>query len=224
MAGQIDSNDPSKGFKGEKDFVEKGEIRSDVLTIVDSTNPTKKLAFDVSGVPAGSTVTLTAPAADTALGGMKVARVWEEQNEGTAGGASVSAAFGATAVRVLNQSSDPDSIGLSVASNKITLPAGRYFVRVISPFFQVAACQLRLYDVTNSAVLAYGSTNYSGAGDTTPCVAHLMCGFTLAASADLRIEYHAGAVVATNGLGVPTSGITVSGHKEVYTQVEIVKY
>ena len=37
MSSQYDPNDPSKGFKGGKDFVEKGTIRSDVLTIVGSS-------------------------------------------------------------------------------------------------------------------------------------------------------------------------------------------
>lgn len=61
MGRQVNSNDPLSGYPSKREFEEKAEISDADFTICNESNKTKKIQFDCSGVPAGTTVTLAPP-------------------------------------------------------------------------------------------------------------------------------------------------------------------
>jgi hypothetical protein len=89
------------------------------------------------------------------------------KSSSTSGGDSTS---GSWETRDLNtEISDADGI-VSIASNQFTLGAGTYVINFSAPAFQSGSHQARLYDITGSAVLALGSTEYQSNSDATQTV------------------------------------------------------
>ena len=54
-----------------------------------------------------------------------------------------------------------DGIGITIASNRFEVPIGTYLIKWSAPAFRANRHQTRLYDYTNSAVVAGGSSEYS---------------------------------------------------------------
>jgi hypothetical protein len=103
----------------------------------------------------------------------------------------------------------------SLASNKITLPAGNYRIEASAPAYTVSAHRLRLYNDTDGSQIGLGQNAASGSVDTTMTTATLSLEFTLAASRAIRIDHYTGFSV-TNGFGL-ASGVDT----EVYADVKI---
>jgi hypothetical protein len=146
----------------------------------------------------------------------RVAVVREEQTSGTAGGTFTS---GADRTRVLNaEHSDLDGI-TSLSSNQFTLQAGTWVIEWSAPAYRVDQHQSFLYNVTDTAEVARGSsvlaTNANNVFSTSVGYAIV----TIAGAKAFEIRHRCTTTQATNGFGDPASFGT-----EVYTQVKITSY
>lgn len=121
--------------------------------------------------------------------------------------------------RVLNtEVTDAEGIG-SVASDHVTLAAGTYYARAVAPFLCTNRVGIRLYDITNSAVLARGPVNQATAASSGGVCSEVSGIFTLAGEAAIAVQYYAVAAQATYGLG---GGINQG--TETFTVLDIWRY
>lgn len=140
----------------------------------------------------------------------------DEKSSGTEGGTFTS---GAWQTRTLNTESTIDSIGASLSSNQITLPAGTYLATWSAPAFYVGYHQTRLYNVTDSSVIGIGNNSYARPdGSAHQTHSHGSQVFTLTASKVLRLEHRCSATLATKGFGLACSFGT-----EVYAEISFLK-
>jgi hypothetical protein len=140
----------------------------------------------------------------------------------TSGSAAGTFTSGAWQTRDL-QTEIYDGIGISIATNAFTLPAGDYLIKWYAPAYKVSGHQSRLYDVTGTAEIEVG-----GAGYTPAPVIHAggnVLDWSLGAARvspsganAYRIEHRCGVTFATDGFGVRNSwGV------EQFTLVEVFK-
>lgn len=156
-------------------------------------------------------------------------KVTNTQTQNTAGGATTS---GSWLALILN-TKDADTASIAslctgnatpvatcTAANQIVLPAGTYKISAYVPIgssstVSGSSSQVRLFNVTGSAVLINGRSTYAYAGDPTDIITGQ---FTLASTVAVDIQYQTQNSQATNGQGVPANfGV------EVYATVEITK-
>lgn len=148
----------------------------------------------------------------------KVALVIDSKTAGSSGGTFT---LGAWRQRDLNTIVfDPSSI-VSVSSNQFTLGAGKYLVRVRAPAASVNGHMARLYNVTDSAVVNYGSSENTqdNVADVVTTWSTVIAYVNIAGSKTFRVEHFAEKTFSTSGFGQTAS----TGAAETYTQVEIVK-
>ena len=85
---------------------------------------------------------------------MTYAIISDEKANNTHGGTFTQDAW---QTRDLNHTvADPDGI-VTLANNQFTLNPGSYLIECSGPAIEVSRHQVRLYDVTNSAVVEYGT-------------------------------------------------------------------
>jgi hypothetical protein len=141
----------------------------------------------------------------------------DQKTQNTDGGTFTS---GAWQTRTLNTESAVDSIGASLSSNQITLPAGTYLATWSAPAYYVNRHQSRLYNVTDSTVAGIGSSAFAVAGyaapDSTSSLGTAV--FTIDSPKSFRIEHRCQTTEATQGFGVGSNFGT-----EVYTQITFLK-
>jgi hypothetical protein len=171
-----------------------------------------------TGVPLSTTAAVgtdTTQIATTAF--VQAARAYvhirEQQVTNTNGGSTVATTWTA---RVLTTEVTDTGNNATLSSNQITLAAGTYQCRARSPFFDVGGAKIRLRNVTAGATVLVGSTEFMSSADTSQLNAFLTGQFTIAAAQALELQYYAGALVATNGLGAALN----SGEVEVYSEIE----
>jgi hypothetical protein len=153
------------------------------------------------------------------VAGVSVAVIADVKSSGTQGGTFTS---GDWRTRDLNtEIQDPDNI-VTISSNQFTLIAGTYLISFAAPAYAVAEHRVRLYDITNSAVIAQGINAFDypdanlngdhgismGSGVVTPT-----------ANTTYEIQHRCSSTKSTNGLGVSIS----NGSSEQYTTVTILK-
>lgn len=146
------------------------------------------------------------------LAGDPLVIVRDEKTSGTSGG---SATAGSYVTRTLNTVVVNRIAGASLASNQITLPAGTYQIDAACPANAAGAHQVRLYNVTDSSVIAYGSSIRVGTGSSNTSDLHLT--FTLSGTKALRIEHRTQVATDANDFGFPCS----FGNIEVYSSAVI---
>jgi hypothetical protein len=140
------------------------------------------------------------------LGTTNYLHVRDEKAYGTDGGSTTATTIH---TRTLNTVVANTINGASLASNKITLPAGRYIVSARAPGNSNNTHKADLYNFTSSTVILAGSNAYR-----EPSI--VVGQFTLTAPSDLTLRhYHNSA--AASGLG----GLVGAGGTEVYSEVEI---
>lgn len=147
--------------------------------------------------------------------------VREEQNSGTNGGTCTG---GSWQTRTINTVVVNQITSASLASNKITLPAGTYYIDATAPASMVNGHKAILYDTTSSADILTGTSEYSdSSGNNFDGYANtrsrIVGQFTLAAAHDLEVRHRSQATRNTSGFGCDTS----TGLKEVFTEVLIWK-
>jgi hypothetical protein len=138
----------------------------------------------------------------------------DEKASGTGGGA---ATIGAWTDHVINTVKTNTIAGASLASNQITLPAGRYEISAQVAGFLLGAFKARIRNITDSQTLGVGMSTHATAAAVQ--VSEASAAFTLSASKTIAIQYFAGTAAYGGDLGPPTS----SAEAEVYASVLIRK-
>ena len=147
---------------------------------------------------------------------LKIATLSDQKPSGTDGGS-----VGATSTwqtRTINTiDSDPNGLVLDLTNNEFTLAAGAYQIRAVCPFHHSSETRTRLYDVTNSVVIGYGSSAFVANNEEQQIAFNLR----VQPHKDnvYRIEFWATSNVVTTGLGIPSG----NGTNEVYSTVEITR-
>jgi hypothetical protein len=109
---------------------------------------------------------------------------------------------------------DRDSI-LSVSANQFTISqAGTYEISWEAPAYSVGNNKALLYSITDSAIIAYGSSILTATGAMN--VSRGTSVVTIASAKTFSIQHYGQTTVNTNGFGV-----AVSLGTEVYTSVVI---
>jgi hypothetical protein len=125
-----------------------------------------------------------------------------DQKDATNGGSGTS---GSWVTRDLNTVvSDPDNI-VTLSSNQFTLGAGTYLIHFTAPAYAVNGHQTRLYDVTNTAVVEYGTSEYARQLDNAGNSSMGATGVTITANTTYRVEHRVATTKTSNGLGVAAS-------------------
>ncbi|WP_374288502.1 hypothetical protein [Desulfovibrio desulfuricans] len=141
----------------------------------------------------------------------------DEKASGTHGGTSAAAAW---QTRDLNTLKMNNLGGASLASNRITLPAGRYYVRGKAPAYAASNTRCAIYDATNAAYLLHGNSmtaNQSYYGYVCPEVEGE---FTLAAQTTIELRMYTGSAIGSYGLGFAVGTANIN---EVYSELRIWK-
>jgi hypothetical protein len=165
----------------------------------------------IKELPPGDTLAGTGVAAQIMV-------VREEQASGT--GPGTPSAAGSWLTRVLNTIQSNSISGATLASNAVSLPAGTYLVRATASAVRVDLHRARLYNVTGSAALLYGTNGYGINNPDSPHLSHseVVGVFTLATTSSVRIEHYV-QTATSNGWGRPVG----QGVPEVYTQLFLEK-
>lgn len=144
--------------------------------------------------------------------GMRSPDIWvrEEQVSGTNGGGFTS---GADQTRVLNTIKN-NAISASLGSNQLTLPAGTYVLQWRAPAAAVSNHQSLLYNVTDSAVIERGSSEYTSSTNGVSTSSFGLAILTIAASKALEVRHRCNTTKSTDGLGRAASFGT-----EIYSEV-----
>jgi hypothetical protein len=222
--GQVDNADLSATVA-----VTGGQIADDAVTLAKMAGLVrgKIIVGDASGDPSALTVgavnqvlksdgTDVSWAADS--GGLfsSYAVISDEKSAGTAGGTFTQDGW---RTRDLNtEITDPDGI-VSISSNEFTLAAGSYLIKWGAPARSVNNHKARLYDVTGTATIEAGTSEYAylHAYAVTPSIGYARV--TPSGSNVYRIEHYCVLTRSTDGFGTATN----VGEPEVYTIVEILK-
>ena len=113
-----------------------------------------------------------------------------------------------------------DDIGVTIAANEFTLPAGTYEIYAVAPAYRINRHQARLYNVSAATTTLVGSSEYTAnSGGLSQTQSTITGTFTIASSQTFRIEHRAQSSFSPNGLGVASN----FGEPEVYTQVTLRK-
>ena len=112
---------------------------------------------------------------------------------------------------------DADGI-VSISSNEFTLQAGTYLVKARAPGFRMDRHQAKLYNVTDSSDIQYGSSEHSADSVAVTTYSHITARFTLSGAKALAI-YHRCENTDGEGYGLANNFSNV----QIYTVVEIFK-
>ena len=173
--------------------------------------------ISAGGLPDG--IVDTDMIADNAVSSAKyaisVAVLVDEKTEDTNGGTFTQ---GAWRTRDLNtEVSDPDGI-VTLSSNQFTLGAGTYLIAWECPCYRVDFNKSRLYDITGSAVIESGMSNYSEDTGQYHGISIGSTVVTITASNVYEIQHFCSVTRNNDGFGVRGSvGV------ERYTRVTITK-
>ena len=115
--------------------------------------------------------------------------------------------------------SDTENIA-SVSSNQITLLAGTYLVRAAAPAYAASQHKARLYNITDSEVIAYGISMFSHPDGGVNNLSTVTAKFTITDTKVLEVQHYCRITKSSYGFGNPTE---ISGVIEVYTQIEFWK-
>lgn len=138
--------------------------------------------------------------------------IQDQKAQNTGGGTFT---LGAWRTRDLNTEVSDDGGYASVASNQITLLSGTYTFHISCPAFAVNRHQALLYNVTDNAVIAVGSSEVSGSNDSTGSRSVITGKVVLASNKVLEVRHQSQSTQATYGFGVEANFTT-----EVYTIAE----
>ncbi len=143
--------------------------------------------------------------------------VQDRKSANTAGGGSSAGVN----TRDLNTVLTNEISGASLASNKITLPAGTYEIAARAPVYRADRHRVYLYNVSDSSEEIIGTSEYADNGAARLAHIHsfVFGRFTIAASKDLELRHEIETAVATNGLGRAAND--GAGNVEVYADVII---
>jgi hypothetical protein len=143
----------------------------------------------------------------------------DQKTAGTSGGTFTS---GAWRVRDLNtEITDADGI-VSISSNKFTLQAGTYLIKVSAPAFRVSKHMARLENDTDGTVVAYGTSEHTLASNEITTRSIIMYRGTITGAKAFEVSHQCQDDKSGNGFGIENNGHFAVDH-EKYTIVEIYK-
>lgn len=122
-------------------------------------------------------------------------------------------------VRALNTVVHNGITGASLASNKVTLPAGTYAVQARVPAYGANRHHAWLRTDTGT-ILAIGGGQYASSASGVSNDSVVQGKFTLAAQANLEVAHYFSSGLAANGLGTAGSSGSIA---EVYTDMIIAR-
>ena len=186
------------------------EIKANKLSPATGTDVTLGDSGDTFTVPSGATLANSGTATGFGLFS-SYAIIADQKAQNTGGGTFTNGAWRERDLQT--ELTDPDGI-VSISSNQFTLGAGTYLITWYAPAYYTGACQTRLYNVTDTAVVAvgeglYGYYNSGGGGSART---------TITGSTAFSIEHRSTSTYATRGFGYECNFTT-----EQYTTVEIYK-
>ena len=176
-----------------------------------TANTNTRLAVGSTGnvlTVAGGVPTWAAPA-----GGAFNAVFRDEKTSGTNGGTFTS---GAWRTRDINATQVNAITGASIASNRITLPAGTFYVEIAAPAFAVDQNQVRLQNITDTSTTITGQNAYFSSAVAGIAIATGQ--FTIASSKTFEVQHQSNGTRASDGFGAQNGFGT-----QVYTTVSITK-
>ena len=145
----------------------------------------------------------------------KIALLEDRKTSGTSGGTGVATTW---TTRELNTiASDPHGLILDLAGSEFKLAAGAYQIRVIAPFHHTRETRMRVYDVTNAAVIGYSTSD--DVTNQESQYLHMNVRITPHKDTVFRLEYYITSSGADH-LGTPASIASVD---EIYTVCEITR-
>ena len=126
---------------------------------------------------------------------------------------------GADRTRILNTVMTNEISGASLASNQITLPAGKYICDARAPAYNVTKHRVQLYNVTGTAVLLAGTAavNYNAESDQSD--SWVSGKFTLSGTTVVELQHRCNTTVSATGFGV----LTNFAPYEVYAVIKLWK-
>jgi len=141
-----------------------------------------------------------------------------QESEGGNGGSSVQDAW---TIRTLNtEIFDSGNIVTLPGSNVFSITnSGTYFIEWTAPAFESQSHKTRLYDVTGSAVVGYGSSQRIQTSDNGQSNSSGAARVTIGSTNQYRIEHWASTAKSSTGFGHNVGGSMV----ETYLQVKIYK-
>lgn len=140
----------------------------------------------------------------------------DQKTSGTSGGG---ASAGSWFTRAINTNHYNNITGASRTGNKITLPAGTYWIIASAPAYKVDSFSTRFRDVTASNTVVVGSSEWSSSAGNYAQTRSLLNGiFTFTGTHDFEIQMQVETTNASNGCGRPASFGT-----ENYTMLMIQK-
>jgi len=151
-----------------------------------------------------------------ASGGTTILLVQDQKAQDTHAGTSIQGVN----TRTLNTVVANTISGASLASNQITLPAGTYRITGGAPFYVPNEAKAYLYNVTDSAIAIYGSSEFGDGSNTLRCYVDGRITITGTKVFELRQVLRGGSV-GTFGLGRAVN--SASAPTEVYSTLTIEK-
>lgn len=151
---------------------------------------------------------------EVVVGGGDYVCVRDKKAQNTTGGTFTS---GAWRTRDINDEQADAGALCSIAANQITLAAGTYRCLISAPAAWCNRHQARLYNITDTAVILAGTSEYSTntLADLVTTRSFIVGRFTLAAAKVLEVQHQCQTTRVTYGLGV-ASNFT----DEIYTVAE----
>lgn len=148
----------------------------------------------------------------------KLMHVQDQKSSGTSGGTFTS---GAWQTRTLNTVLTNEISGASLSSNQVTLPAGTYYIEGKGACVNPSLNMIRLYNVTDGAVLLSGESHISTstAVSSYPCVSGR---FTIASTKTIRLEHRSESTSSTVGFGSAVGASFTVSH-EMYADLKLWK-
>ena len=181
-----------------------------------------------SGLTIGSGVTFPAGGTGNPI---SIAILADQKPDGTQGGTFTTGAWRTRDLKT-TAISDPDSIVSSIQSStagtqhgggnmghSFTLAAGTYLIEYSAPAFDTDAHQAKLYDITGSADLNFGTSEHSGSGDSTSTRSIGKFIHTITSANVYEIRHYAETTKASSGFGIAIS----NSNAQTYTMVTITK-
>lgn len=149
----------------------------------------------------------------TIAGSAAYTMIRDEKTTGTNGGTYTAGAFQTRDLQTV----PVDEIGITLAANRFTLPAGTYRIDANAPAEGVQNHCARLQNITDGVTTLDGSSELSLTA--SPNRSFIMGQFVIAAPKDFEIQHRGAITVANTGMGRQCA----FGAIEVYTIVELLK-
>ena len=113
---------------------------------------------------------------------------------------------------------DADNI-VSISNNQFTLQAGSYLIEIQATAYRVNKNMVKLYNVTDSADTAFGSSMYASAGYNGGNISYLSVRTTISAAKTFEIRHRCQSNNTSHGFGQASD----FGNNELYLIVKIFK-